>query len=170
MGLPMALLHRLRQRRRYASTVLATFALAWLQMAVAPCLMAGELAEAHLSAGAGAGHGGESDPHAVPTDSAKAVQGQAGAHAHCDYCPPQTVDHDCAEASGDCAYVHDPGLDSRNALKTQLEKFSTHAALLDGSAFGLLRVLREPAVIDLPASGQPSLERSLILENCVQLR
>ena len=150
--------------------MLAAFALAWLQMAMAPCLMAGELTESHLSAGAGAAAFDPTDPHARHTESGRATGGESSPRAHCDYCPPQAADHDCQDAAANCAYLHEPGLDTRNALKSQLEKLSTHAALLDGSAFGLLRVLREPAVIDLPPTKPPSAERSLILENCVQLR
>jgi hypothetical protein len=169
-GHTMSLLHRLRQRRRYASTLLAAFALAWLQMAIAPCLMAGELSQSHLSADAGSAqfdlldpHGGHGGPAAVPG-------GESSPHSHCDYCPPQAADPGCADATADCAYPHEPGLDGRSALQSQLEKLSTHAALLDGSAFGLLRVLREPVVIDLPDPKPSPARRSLILENCVQLR
>lgn len=158
----MSVLHLFR-RRRYASSMLAVFALAWLQMAVAPCLMASEIAESHLAANGVAAHSGHLDSVPLPT----AAEGTA---AHCKYCPSENSGSPCPEANTDCAFVHDPGVDARSAATTQLEKLSTHAALLDGSAFGLLRVLREPASQAAAEAAKPPARRPVILENCVQLR
>lgn len=160
----MKLLQRFRRRRGYSSASLAAFALAWLQMALTPCLMAADLAESQLAAGA---------PAAVHlSHGEKAAQGAAEGlvSPDCDYCPSEEVGSPCPEASGDCAYLHDPGIDKRDALQSQLERLSTHAALLDPSAFGLLRVLREPSTPEASIKAPPAPHRPLILENCTQLR
>ncbi|HSN73437.1 MAG TPA: hypothetical protein VLT59_18110 [Steroidobacteraceae bacterium] len=158
----MSIFHLLRRRRRHTGYLLGVFAIAWLQMALSPCLMAGELADPRLAAGAPSAHIGDVDPTVLP-------DGHETHEVHCDYCPPADEHRTCAEASGDCAFLHDPSVDARN-LTSQIEKLSQHAALLDGSAFGLLHLLREPEVPDRPAAPAAAPRRSINLENCVQLR
>jgi hypothetical protein len=102
-----------RRQRSLSRAVLALFCAAWLQAAVAPCVMAhGQAAPQPGEAAAHQGH----DSHGGH-DHAAMLAGQAsGDTSHpCLYCPPGESGGDSCDSHGGCAYPHDPTVDARGA-------------------------------------------------------
>jgi len=102
-----------RRQRSLSRAVLALFCAAWLQAAVAPCVMAhGEAApqpgEVPVHQGHGA-HGGHDHGAML------AEQASAGTSHPCLYCPPGESGGDSCDGHGGCAYPHDPTVDARGA-------------------------------------------------------
>ena len=93
--------------------MLALFCAAWLQAAVAPCVMAhGEAAPQPGEAPVHQGH----DAHGGHDHAAMlAEQASAGTSHPCLYCPPGDSDGDSCDSHGGCAYPHDPTVDARGA-------------------------------------------------------
>jgi hypothetical protein len=93
--------------------VLAVFCLAWLQAAVAPCVMAHVPDAAPLAAAAQAHHGPAAhDTHA--SHGQHEAPAQDGSPSPCMYCPP--AGHTAGTCDGhDCAFPHDPQVDARGA-------------------------------------------------------
>ncbi len=95
--------------------VLSVFVVAWLNLAVQPCLMAMELAPEPEAATAHSAHASHSDSH------------------DCDHCPP-AIDHKhqtCAScAASVCESTPDSNYDARNQLP-KLKDISTYVAIAD---------------------------------------
>ncbi len=83
------------RQRKLARGVLALFCLAWLQLAALPCVMASQAA---------AGDAGMLQ--------ATTAMDMAGGD-HCQYCPPADQPPHVTGEHADCAYAHDPQVDSR---------------------------------------------------------
>lgn len=100
-----------RRQRSLARVVLALFCLAWLQVAVVPCVMAhGSAAPPDDSASVHGGHGA----HGVHDHAAIAPASHEGEAPHpCLYCPPDKSTDDSCDGHGGCAYPHDPQVDAR---------------------------------------------------------
>lgn len=102
-----------RRLRPLCRGVLAVFCLAWLQAAVAPCVMAHAPDAAPPAAGAQAHHG----PAAHDTQASHGqheTPAQDGSPSPCIYCPPAS--HASGTCDGhDCAFPHDPQVDARGA-------------------------------------------------------
>ena len=93
--------------------MLALFCAAWLQAAIAPCVMAhGEAASQPREALVHPGH----DAHGGHDHAAMlAGQGHDGASHPCLYCPPGTPGDGSCDGHGGCAFPHDPQVDARGA-------------------------------------------------------
>ena len=134
--------------------VLSVFVVAWLNLAVQPCLMAMELAPEPEAVTAHSAHASHSDSH------------------DCGHCPP-AIDHEdqtCATcAASVCESTPDSNYDARNQLP-KLKDISTYVAIAEP----LLRVesdLRKDTVrpshcADLSWPGEPPLN----LRYCVFLK
>ena len=93
--------------------MLALFCAAWLQAAVAPCVMAhGEAAPQPGEAAVHQGH----DAHGGHDHAAMLAEQATGDTSHpCLYCPPGESGGDSCDGHGGCAYPHDPTVDARGA-------------------------------------------------------
>lgn len=102
-----------RRQRSLARAVTALVCAAWLQAAVAPCVMAHVPDAAPRAAGAQAQHG----PAAYDSQTSHGqheAPAQDGAPSPCIYCPPAS--HASGTCGGhDCAFPHDPQVDARGA-------------------------------------------------------
>jgi hypothetical protein len=111
-----------RQRQRVLTkAVLALFALAWLQAAALPCVMA---------------HTGAEAPAPAVHD--------------CIYCPPQSAPAgDCAD-DGACAYPHEPAVDARVAATLFVALPTLGVVLPEASAGHALEPLESSAAGPIP--------------------
>ena len=102
-----------RRLRALTRAVLALVCLAWLQVAIVPCVMAhADALPEHAPASLEhehAGHGGHDHAAAGAHDAPVATD-----HP-CLYCPPHGGDGAACGDAGDCAYPHDPQVDARAA-------------------------------------------------------
>jgi len=102
-----------RRLRPLSRGVLAVFCVAWLQAAVAPCVMAHVPDGAPHAAGAQAHHGPAAH-HSEVDHSGHEASAQGGSPSPCIYCPPAS--HTAGTCVGhDCAFPHDPQVDARGA-------------------------------------------------------
>lgn len=99
-------LHWFRHRQHALTRLLlATFCLAWLQVAAMPCVMAAGVADTQVAPGVEVAAG-------MPGGMT-----MAGGE-HCNYCPPDSPPG--ADVAGACSYPHDPQVDSRLGLAAVL--------------------------------------------------
>jgi hypothetical protein len=91
-------LHAIRRRQTaLLRTVLALFALVWLQVAMVPCVMAADGLTARFGGGS-----------TMMSDGPAATQADHG----CPYCPPSETHSGAADTAG-CSYQQQPQLDAR---------------------------------------------------------
>ena len=103
-------LHWFRHRQRALTRLLlATFCLAWLQVAAMPCVMAAGVAATQVTPGVEVATG---MPDGMPDGMTMA------AGEHCSYCPPDSPSG--TDVAGACSYPHDPQVDLRLGLAVVL--------------------------------------------------
>lgn len=137
--------------------LLGVFVVAWLNLAVQPCLMAMELApEPAVASGqlAHADHASHSSDH------------------NCDHCPPASSDHAnaCASAAAaDCGSIPDYNYDSRNGL-SKLKDIPAYVAITElAIAFEFTIPTSSPPPAECAAPHYP-IEPPLNIRLCVFLK
>ena len=113
--------------------LLSVFVVAWLNLAVQPCVMAMELAP---------------EPAAVTEQSAHAGHSNHSSDHDCDHCPPASGGHaiTCASAAAsDCSSISDLNYDKRNGTP-KLNDIPTYVAIAE---------LATPFEITIPTSSPP---------------
>jgi len=102
-----------RRLRAVTRAVLALVCLAWLQIAIVPCVMAHtDAPPKHMPAAVEhqhAGHGGHDHADGSGQDA------RVGSDHPCLYCPPHDGDGAGCGDAGDCSYPHEPQVDARAA-------------------------------------------------------